>query len=137
MCMYGNSMGGITMAFLRTLIVLCLLPFLFGFHLHRESWYQNKWCNGDKEVRMIDRTRVDCLTETHAIEYDFGHRKWYESVGQALHYGRLTGITPGVVLIIENDRDLDALDNLLEVIKEYELNIKVWKCDTESITLVN
>jgi len=42
---------------------------------HPEKWYQQKWCEGQKgrvEVVLQDGTRCDCLTDTHAIEFDFG-----------------------------------------------------------------
>ena len=42
---------------------------------HYESWYQNIWCaanNGLAEVVLTDSTRCDCVTATHAIEFDFG-----------------------------------------------------------------
>ena len=40
-----------------------------------EKWYQQKWCEAQKgrvEVVLSDGTRCDCVTETHAIEFDFG-----------------------------------------------------------------
>ena len=42
---------------------------------HPEKWYQQKWCEEQKgrvEVVLQDGTRCDCLTDTHAIEFDFG-----------------------------------------------------------------
>ena len=36
-----------------------------------ESHYQRKWCeaqHGRTEVRLPDRTRVDCILDTHAVE---------------------------------------------------------------------
>jgi hypothetical protein len=36
---------------------------------------------GQVEVVLPDGTRCDCLTETHAIEFDFG-RGWGEAIGQ-------------------------------------------------------
>lgn len=32
------------------------------------------------EYKNHDKTRVDCLTETHAVEFDFA-KKWAESSG--------------------------------------------------------
>lgn len=63
-----------------------------------ERYYQDKWCNnhnGETEYILSDKTRVDCLTETHAIEFDFAG-KW-EAIGQSLHYGLMTSKTPGIV----------------------------------------
>jgi hypothetical protein len=42
---------------------------------HTEKWYQEKWCEAHKgqvEIAMPDSTRCDCVTDTHAIEFDFG-----------------------------------------------------------------
>jgi hypothetical protein len=42
---------------------------------HPEKWYQQKWCEANKgqvEVVLPDGTRCDCVTDTHAIEFDFG-----------------------------------------------------------------
>lgn len=72
--------------------------------LYKEAVYQNFWCrchNGITEYKNRDYTRVDCLTDTHAVEFDFAN-KWAESIGQALHYQYLTGKRAKVVLIIEN-----------------------------------
>jgi len=37
------------------------------------------------EYVLQDKTRVDCLTEEHAIEFDFANH-WAESIDQALYY---------------------------------------------------
>ncbi len=50
-----------------------------------------------------DYTRVDCLTDVHAVEFDFAN-KWAESVGQALHYQLMTGKKDMVVLILEDSK---------------------------------
>ncbi len=72
-------------------------------HTHSEAAYQHAWCsrnNGIVEYENKDLTRVDCLTATHAVEFDFAN-KWAESIGQAMHYGIMTGKKPKVVLILE------------------------------------
>lgn len=56
------------------------------------------------EVRLWDGTRVDLLTETHAIEVDWPH-KWAEAIGQAAYYAELTGKRPGVLLLVRNFQD--------------------------------
>ena len=108
------------------LTTLLLSSTALAAHVHKEKEYQNKWCarvGGVTEYRLEDGTRVDCLTETHAIEFDFAP-KWAESIGQALYYARMTGKGPGVVLIMENDGDGRYLERLNTV--AVELNIKVW-----------
>ena len=100
---------------LLTFIILHLPCFSFeygynnGFkyikHYHSESAYQHAYCsihNGIEEYENQDKTRVDCLTKDFAIEFDFAN-KWAECVGQALHYGSLTGKTPKCVLILDGN----------------------------------
>lgn len=73
-------------------------------HEHNEYSYQKAWAekhNAIMEYKLDDGTRVDCLTSTHAIEFDFAN-KWAESVGQALYYAIKTGKKPMVILILEN-----------------------------------
>lgn len=66
-----------------------------------EADYVNHYCpqwKGQIEYVLPDRTRVDCLTDTHAIEFDWC-RKWAEAIGQSLYYAKMTGKTPQIVLI--------------------------------------
>ncbi len=76
----------------------------FVKHQHNEASYQNAWCSangGVTEYENKDFTRVDCLTATNAVEFDFAN-KWAESIGQALHYQLMTGKKAKVVLILED-----------------------------------
>ncbi len=78
--------------------------FKYVKHTHSESSYQHAWCkahNGIEEYENTDKTRVDCLTAYHAVEFDFAN-KWAESIGQALHYQKMTGKKAMVVLILED-----------------------------------
>lgn len=121
---------------MKKIIYIFLCIFLFSCadikgEKRTEADYQSEWCwdhGGIEEVRLKDGTRVDCLTATHAIEFDFGH-KWAEAPGQALHYARLTGKKPGIVLICRKTKDLIYLERLKDNIKFYLLNIKVWSID--------
>lgn len=73
-----------------------------------EAYYVTNWCHpdfGKREFMLWDKTRVDCLTKDYAIEFDFA-KKWAESAGQALYYGKMTGKKPAVVLILEAPSDL-------------------------------
>lgn len=74
---------------------------------------------------MPDKTRCDCLTDKHAIEFDFGS-KWAESIGQALYYGIQTEKKPGVVLILESERDYKYWIRLNTIITHYGLGIDTW-----------
>jgi len=96
---------------------------------HPESWYQQRWCDaqgGETEVILADRTRCDCLTASHAIEFDFGN-KWAESIGQALYYSIQTGRRAGVVLILEKDSDRKYWIRLNTVIQQHNLPIDTWE----------
>ena len=78
--------------------------FKYAYHHHSESSYQHAWCSAHKgieEFENADKTRVDCLTSVHAVEFDFAN-KWAESIGQALHYQLMTGKKAMVVLILED-----------------------------------
>jgi hypothetical protein len=96
-----------------------------------ERYYQATWCtdhHGQAEVHLPDGTRADCITETHAIEFDFGH-KWAEAIGQALYYGLQTGKAPGVVLILDGEKDYRHWLRLNSTIQHYKLPIETWKME--------
>mgnify|MGYP007109928967 CR=1 FL=1 len=85
-------------------IILLTNGTLNAKHLHNEKEYQTHWCNargGIMEYKLNDKTRVDCLLPTMAVEVDFA-KKWAECIGQALYYGQKTKRTPACVLITEN-----------------------------------
>lgn len=93
--------------------------------LKKEKEFQEATCIGDIEVQMVDRTRVDCLTETHAIEYDFAN-KWAEAVGQSLYYAFQTNKKAGIVLIYKKPEDVRYYHRLMSVITANKLDIDVW-----------
>ncbi len=77
-------------------------------HKLYESDYVNMHCKGQIEFVLPDETRVDCLTDTHAIEYGYG-RKWAEAIGQSLYYSAMTGksefISYSIVLVQHRHND--------------------------------
>jgi len=100
----------------------------FAGHLHSEKWYQERWCSeagGQVEVVLQDQTRCDCLTRTHAVEFDFA-AKWAEAIGQSLYYSLMTGKRAGIVLILESEPDEKYLTRLDRAINAYHLPIDVW-----------
>lgn len=112
-----------------TLIVFLAPSFLFAERLNPESYYVNEWCFahwGEVEVTFPDKTRCDCVTELNAIEFDFAD-KWYEAVGQSLHYGLQAEKKAGIVLIVETETDLKYWKRLVAVKKYYKLPITLWK----------
>lgn len=94
----------------------------------RESGYNEQWCSEHKGIRektLKDKTRCDCVTETHAVESDYG-KKWAEAIGQSLHYAAVTGKKAGIVLIIKNEEECRYLDRLIMTIESFHLPIDVW-----------
>ena len=121
---------------LSFLIVILFSSFnnSFAANIHKEAVYQAKWCqemNGTKEYKLEDKTRIDCLTQTHAIEFDFA-KKVYESIGQALYYGVMTNKRPGIVLIVENPfNDIKYINRMKQVVKSN--NIDCWVMYVEDL----
>ena len=92
------------------------------------KWYQEKWCEAHKgqvEVVLPNGTRCDCLTDTHAIEFEFGNN-WAEAVGQSAHYSLQTKKKPGVVLILETIKDRKYWIRLNTTIEHFNLPIDTW-----------
>ena len=97
-----------------------------------ELWSKNN--QGVTEYSLPDRTRVDVVTDEYAVEVDFAH-KWYQAIGQSLHYSLQTKKEPGIVLISKSNKDDKYIDRLVAVVQKYDLPITVWqmKEDTESV----
>jgi hypothetical protein len=94
---------------------------------HPEKYYQESYADkigGETEVRAADGTRVDILTDVHAIEVDFGD-KWAEAVGQSLYYAFQFNRKAGIVLILEDASDYKYLIRLNSVIEQFDLPIDV------------
>ena len=115
------------------LIALTVLP-AGAKRIYNEKTYQDKWCsahNGIAEYKLNDKTRVDCLTETRAVEFDFAD-KWAECIGQSLYYGLQTGKTPTCGLIMERgDKDLKYLKRLRRV--AYKKGVRTFTLKPEYI----
>ena len=111
------------------LLVLLIIPLVaHAKYRHPEKFYQNRFCTldvGQVEVRLMDKTRVDCLTQTHAIEFDFAS-KWAEAIGQSLYYSMQTGKLAGIALILEKQSDQRHLKRLNATIEHYKLPIEVF-----------
>ena len=111
----------------RSLLPFALLPCLV-FAKQSERYYQEQHCSGQIEYVLPDRTRIDCLTDTHAIEYDFSH-KWAEAIGQSLGYALETNKKAGIVLIIRRKQDLKHWYKLNSIIDHNSLPIDRWKLE--------
>ena len=96
-----------------------------------EKIISKKWCKengGRAEVVFDDRTRCDCVTGKYAIEFEYA-KKWYQAVGQSLHYAIKSGKAPGIILILKNNGDLEYLRSLEATVSYYKLPIKIWKME--------
>lgn len=82
-----------------------------------------QYCDGVREFALPNRTRIDCLTDKYAIEFDFAY-KWAEAVGQSLQYAYATQRDPAISLILESGKDMRFVDILVPL------------CDTYGIKLV-
>lgn len=108
------------------LLVACLFitTTAHAAHLHKEAEYRDAWCTkGRTEVTLHDGSRVDCLTENYAIEFDFA-AKAYEALGQSIHYARLSGTDPAMVLIIEKEKDWKHYRRIRRTAKQR--HVKLW-----------
>lgn len=105
----------------------CDLGYTHVHHKHNEASYQQAWSkahDGVMEYENRDFTRVDCLTDTHAVEFDFAN-KWHEAIGQALHYGVMTGKRPMVVLILdEPDTQMVYFKRVKKIAKKYNFDVE-------------
>ena len=104
------------------LLLFLLLSSLPLAYAKTEADYVDMTCQGEIEYVLPDKTRVDCLTDEYAIEYDWA-KKWAESVGQSLYYAKMTNKKPAVVLILKNPDD----EKYVERLELLDLDIKVYK----------
>lgn len=114
--------------FFYIVIMLLLATIAEARHKHPEKWYQDKWCTehgGKSEVIMPDGTRCDCVTATHAIEFDFG-KKWSEAIGQSLNYALQTNKRAGIVMIIEDVKERKYWIRVNSIIVHFKLPIDAW-----------
>ncbi len=123
--------------------IIAILIFLVGIpvfsassktHRYYEKDYQNAWCKangGITEYILPDKARVDCVTRTHAIEFDFAP-KWAESIGQSLYYSNRLNKTPGIVLISENGQKDEKYINRVRTIANLH-KIDLWIMTPEQI----
>ncbi len=101
----------------------------------QESDYRDFICSklgGKTEHSLDDGSRVDCLTETNAIEVDWA-KKWSEAIGQALYYSSKTGKQAGIVLIISDPEERRHLEKIKQVAIAKNLDIKLWTIQPEAL----
>ena len=74
------------------------------------------------EVVLSDKTRVDCLTDEYAIEFEWA-KKWAESIGQSLYYAEMTGKKPAIAIIILSPDD----ERYIKRIEKVDKGITIFK----------
>ena len=92
---------------LISIVIIGNLSLIKPVENYKESDYQTiflEYVNGHEEVVLDDRSRVDIITNEHAIEIDYAN-KWAEAVGQSLFYALKTNKKPGIVLILKDNKN--------------------------------
>ena len=110
------------------IILIFVIIFLFPFEILAKRGQPEKWCtenNGQVEVALPDGTRCDCVTDTHAIEFDFGNN-WAEAIGQSAYYSLQTEKRAGIVLILETVKNRKYWMRLNITIQHFNLPIDLW-----------
>ena len=99
------------------------------YAIENEAFYSDKFCkemSGKSEHVLKDLSRVDCLTDTHAFEFDWADgMKVYEAIGQSLYYASETGKDPGIYLLIRKKNSEKHIRKVKRVIETFELPIKL------------
>ena len=99
------------------------------YAIENEAFYSDKFCkemSGKSEHVLKDLSRVDCLTDTHAYEFDWADgMKVYEAIGQSLYYASETGKDPGIYLLVRKKNSEKHIRKVKRVIETFELPIKL------------
>lgn len=94
-----------------------------------EKDYVNQYCDGQREYVLPDKTRIDCLTDEYAIEFDYA-KKWAESIGQSLYYAKKTGKKPAVAIILKQASDKKYIQRINDVDKDIKV-FEIYAVDYE------
>ncbi len=82
--------------------------------------------SGHADYALEDKSRVDCLTETHVFEVDWADgMKVYEAIGQSLYYASQTDKKPGILLLIRKGNSEKHIRKIKEVIRYFDLDIEL------------
>lgn len=110
---------------MRYLILILLIASTNTIAADRsEKSYQQQWCptlQGSLKCQLADNTKCDCLTATHTWEFDRAP-KWYEAIGQSLHYAKVANKRAGIILIV-GPKDQRFQDRITNLIAHYNLPI--------------
>ena len=116
-----------TIAFILTFAISIL--FSHANAIENEDYYNRQFCSevsGQAEYKLPDRSRIDCLTDTHAYEADWADGlKVYESIGQSLYYAAETGKKPGILLLVRKRNSDKHIRKVRRVIESWDLPIEL------------
>lgn len=109
---------------------MLVLPVIFALSLplmakKLESEYRDAFCDqmgGVREYRLEDRARIDCLSDTYAIEIEFA-KKWAEGIGQSLYYAQMSGKKPAIALIMAHGKEEVYLKRLDTVAARHGIKV--------------
>jgi hypothetical protein len=114
---------------MKLIILLTILIIQSSHALENEDYYNRQFCtqeSGQAEYKLPDRSRIDCLTDTHAFEADWADGlKVYESIGQSLYYAAETGKKPGILLLVRKRNSEKHIRKVKRVIESWNLPIKL------------
>lgn len=104
-----------------------------------EKIYQELFCKGTGWSFVYffnvttDRTVSDCQSTNFAWEVDFA-KKWYEAIGQSLHYSIRHRKRAGIILVCPTSEGCPKQENrLVEVIETFRLPLTVLFCEHEDV----
>jgi len=111
------------------LLVMVMIPTMAGATSDvPEKHYREGWCRehgGQVDVLLSDQIHCDCLTETHAVEFESAPN-WANAIGKALYRADQTGKKAGVVLILKSKENFKCWLMLNSTIKDFNLPIDTW-----------
>lgn len=127
-------MNKIILGIAVALIWLIGFPTVYALHyqsyqIRNEDYYNTIFCKevkGQREAVLKDGTRCDCLERNYSFEADFA-TKFYEAIGQSLHYARITGKKPGIFLIVKRKTDEDMLQRCIDNCIYYKIELRYIK----------
>jgi len=103
---------------------------------YTEADYRDFACQEFKGIaayNLGDGLTVDCITSDYVLEFEF-EKNWADAIGKALFYEIKTGRKAGIVLIVEKYENNDDLKKIKQVIREKNLEIKLWTILREALS---
>ena len=102
-----------------------------GAEKKNENYYNTIFCTeagGEREYVLPGGARIDCLTNTHAIEADWSS-KWAEAIGQAAYYASQTGLKPGIIFIYKEGKATPCqhYERLVNTLHWLALDLDIWE----------